>query len=307
MAQQIIIKGEPEIPGRLDVYLARQSGLTRSRIAGLMETGHITLEGQPVKAKDKVCAGGEYRIDLPDVQTIDLCPEEIPLQIVYEDEDIAVINKPRGMVVHPCAGTKRGTMVNALLARLDHLSGINGELRPGIVHRLDKDTTGAIVVAKNDVAHQSLSKQIQQRRMKRRYLAILKNCPEEEEGRIETMLGRDPRDRKRMAVVADGRRAVTHYRVVEKLDQGAALVECVLDTGRTHQIRVHMAYLGCPVLGDPVYGPKRERAQAKGQMLHAYRLGLYHPKTEEWMEFEAQPPEDFAKTLEKLRKKRKNP
>ena len=240
MAERINITAAPDSQGRLDRYLSQKSGQTRSRIAALMETGNITRDGVPVKASEQVRPGQEYEIILPDAIPIDLIPEEIPLEIVYEDADIAVINKPRGMVVHPCAGTRNGTMVNALLAKLDHLSGINGELRPGIVHRLDKDTTGAIAVAKNDAAHQSLSEQIKQRKMKRRYLAILKSCPKEESGRIETRIDRDKKDRKRMAVTSDGRTAITHYQVLEKLKGGGALVECVLDTGRTHQIRVHM-------------------------------------------------------------------
>lgn len=229
-------------------------------------------------------------------------PEEIPLDIVYEDADLVVVNKPRGMVVHPAAGNYRGTLVNALLNHCRDLSGINRALRPGIVHRLDKDTTGLLVVAKNDTAHLDLACQIKERRVKRQYLALVHGHPPQE-GTVDAPIGRHPVHRKKMAVEPrHGRPAVTHFRVLERYP-GYALVEARLETGRTHQVRVHMAYIGHPLLGDPVYAPRRPRLGLAGQALHACTLGFRHPRTGEYLEFRAPLPRDFEEVLEHLRDK----
>ena len=222
------------------------------------------------------------------------------MEIVYQDADIAVINKPKGLVVHPAAGNAQGTLVNALLYCLDGLSGINGEIRPGIVHRLDKDTSGLLVVAKNDTAHRDLEKQIKNREVKRVYQALVHGTPEPEDGAVNAPIGRHRTDRKKMAVVPDGRYALTHYRVLEHLG-GSSLIEARLETGRTHQIRVHMASIGHPVIGDTVYGKGRETLGLKGQALHAIQLGFRHPASHEWVQFNAPLPDDFQQALEKLR------
>jgi len=227
-------------------------------------------------------------------------PQDIPIDIVYQDSDVAVVYKPSGMVVHPAPGNPDGTLVNALMQKLDGLSGIGGEIRPGIVHRIDKDTSGLLLIAKNDFAHVSLAEQIKAHSVHRAYMAIVIGAMREEEGDIDAPIGRHPTDRKRMAIVADGREAQTHWRVVESL-KGCTLVECRLTTGRTHQIRVHMASIGHPVLGDPVYGPKRSPYPVSGgQLLHAYRIGFKHPVTGEEMIFEAEPEERFRMWVEKL-------
>ena len=287
---------------RADTALAEALGLTRSRVAGLLEDGHITRDGRPVKANARVKQGEQYCVRMPSPQAVLLQAQDIPLNILYQDADVAVINKPRGMAVHPSPGIPDGTLVNALLHCLDGLSGINGELRPGIVHRIDKDTTGAIIVAKNDEAHMQLSQQLQARTLKRVYLALVYGRIQQETGTIDAPIGRHKTDRKRMAVVPDGREARTHYRVLERFAD-STLVECRLETGRTHQIRVHMASIGHPVLEDPVYGVKKDRATAKGQLLHAAQLSFLHPRTGEKMTVDAPPPRDFLDALEKRRKK----
>lgn len=283
---------------RADLFLAQASGLTRSRVANLMEQGHVQCQGRPVRAKDKVKAGMQFTLTMPAVQPVALMAQDLPLCIVYQDADIAVINKQRGLSVHPGAGINDGTLVNALLYHLDHLSGINGELRPGIVHRLDKDTTGLLLVAKNDMAHQALSQQIQDRTVKREYLALVAGNFSEEEGLVDAPIGRHKHDRKRMAVVPDGRPARTHWRVMHRFGD-TTLVLCTLETGRTHQIRVHMAHIAHPVLQDPVYGPKKDRERATGQLLHAWRITFAHPCTGRVMSFTADPPADYLSVLKR--------
>ncbi len=285
-----------DVGQRADAYLARASGLTRSRIANLMEQGHVLREGKAAKPGERVRAGECFTVQIPPVQALELQPQDLQLEILYQDAYLAVVNKPRGMVVHPGAGVQDGTMVNGLLYALDHLSGINGAVRPGIVHRLDKDTTGLLLVAKNDQAHQALSQAIQRREVKREYLALVAGNFVEDVGVVDAPIGRDPRERKRMAVVANGRAARTHYRVLHRFGDATLLV-CALDTGRTHQIRVHMAYMQHPLLGDPVYGPKKERAHAKGQLLHAFRITFTHPHTGERMCFCAPLPPDYEAVL----------
>lgn len=289
---------------RADVGLASLMDITRSSAKKLIDEGRVVVDGRPVKASRPLAVGETIEVEIPALQTLDLTPENIPLDIVYEDADIAVVNKQQGLTVHAGSGNLSGTLVNALLYRLDSLSGINGVVRPGIVHRIDKDTTGLLVVAKNDCAHLSLSKQIAEKTCAREYLALCEGIFKDDEGTISTYIGRHPTDRVKMAVVSEdkGRRAVTHYEVRTRFDRGFTLVLFKLETGRTHQIRVHAQYIGHPVVGDPVYGVKKQKFNLAGQLLHAARLSLDHPATGERMTFEAPLPEAFEKVLETLKK-----
>ena len=293
----------PEQEGvRLDVFAAELAGVTRSRAGALIRDGRVTAGGEVrVKAGFALKAGMDVRVDMPDPEPAKAQPEDIDLDIVYQDDDLAVVFKPSGMVVHPAAGNEHGTLVNALLGRLDNLSGVGGEIRPGIVHRIDKDTSGLLLVAKNDMAHVSLSEQIKAHAVHRAYKAIVIGGFKQDSGEVDAPIGRHPTDRKKMAIVPNGRSAHTNWRVLEPL-HGATLIEARLATGRTHQIRVHMASIGHPVLGDPVYGPKRSPwPVAGGQLLHAYRIGFVHPRTGEEMLFEAEPEKRFMDWLNKLR------
>ncbi|WP_066648588.1 RluA family pseudouridine synthase [Christensenella timonensis] len=296
-----VIAGEP--CARLDSFLAGAfPQYTRSYLKQLIMDGGVLLNEKPAKASMKVKAGDEIVLDVPRRQATDILPEDIPLTIVYQDEDIAVVNKAQGMVTHPAPGNYTGTLVNALLYQLEDLSGINGELRPGIVHRLDKDTSGLLVVAKNDEAHKSLSTQIEEKTASRVYQALVYGNIKADEGVITTQIGRDPRDRKKMAVLrSGGREAVTQYKVLARYE-GYTLVECTLKTGRTHQIRVHLKHLGFPVVGDPVYTKKKDKFGLRGQLLHACKLGLTHPRTGERMEFSAPLPDYFENVLRSLKK-----
>ncbi len=290
---------------RLDVFLARMDGtLSRSRIQKLIIDGNVSVDGKKAKASLRLAVDATVAVEMPEPEATDIVPEKIPLDILYEDEDVIVVNKARGMVVHPAAGVSCGTLVNALLAHCKDLSGINGALRPGIVHRLDKDTSGVMIAAKNDAAHRSLAEQIQQKTAKRVYWAILTGNIAEAEGVIHGAIGRNPKDRQKMAVVREnGKDATTKFRVLERF--GAyTLVECRLMTGRTHQIRVHMAYIGHPVLGDPKYGAKKCPFSIEGQALHSKTLMFTHPRTGERMEFEAPLPEDMQMILDELRGKK---
>lgn len=288
-------------PCRADVFLSERTSLTRSGVKKLFDEGNVTSNGKPVKAGQTLKAGQPLTVVIPDPVPITAQPEDIPLDIVYEDEDIAVVNKPQGMTVHAGAGNFEGTLVNALLFRLEHLSGINGEIRPGIVHRIDKDTSGLLVVAKNDEAHLSLSTQIAEKTCKREYLALLEGVLKEDSGTVRTDIGRDPKDRLRMAVLpaGEGRSAVTDFFVQQRYVSNT-LARFSLHTGRTHQIRVHAKYLGHPVVGDKVYGYKKQRFALEGQLLHAFRLTLTHPRTGERMSFEAPLPEHFTRILHVL-------
>ena len=288
---------------RLDVFAAALAGITRSRAGALIRQGSVVVDGAAqAKAGFRLKPGMAVRVALPPAAPVALQAEDIALDILYQDDDLAVVFKPSGMVVHPAAGNETGTLVNALLTHLDNLSGIGGEIRPGIVHRIDKDTSGLLLVAKNDFAHVALSGQIKAHTVKRAYRAIVIGGFKENEGTVEGPIGRHPTDRKRMAIVPDGRDATTHWTALEPL-RGATLIEARLTTGRTHQIRVHMASIGHPVLGDPVYGPKKSPCPVQGgQLLHAFRLGFVHPRTGEEMLFEADPEPRFIYWLEKLRK-----
>lgn len=287
---------------RLDVFLSARLGVTRSAAKKLLDGGHITVGGKAVKASRPVNAGEEVVAEIPDPETLDLTPQDIPVDIVYEDEDIAVVNKPQGLTVHAGCGNLSGTLVNALLYRLNSLSSINGVVRPGIVHRIDKDTSGLLVVAKNDAAHLSLSAQIAEKTCRREYLALCEGIFKEDTGRIETYIGRSPSDRVKMAVVPKekGKYALTEYEVQARYAEGFTLARFRLYTGRTHQIRVHCRHIGHPVVGDPVYGSKKQKFHLAGQLLHACRLELTHPRTGERMSFEAPLPAYFTDVLSRL-------
>lgn len=288
---------------RLDQFLAAElSGQSRSYIQKLIKGGKVTLNEKAAKPGSRIQTEDRIVLTVPPLQELSVLPEEMDLDILYEDEDVILINKPKDMVMHPCPGRYSGTLVNGLLAHCaGHLSGINGVLRPGIVHRIDKDTTGVLVVCKTDIAHQSLAEQLKEHSITRKYEAIVYNNFPEEEGVIDAPIGRNPVDRKKMAVeYKNGKRAVTHYRVLSHLNHQFNHVECQLETGRTHQIRVHMASIGHPLLGDEIYGPKSGRKGLQGQCLHARVLGFVHPRTGEYMEFEAPLPEYFRELLGKL-------
>lgn len=299
------IAAEKEDVGtRIDVFLAENmENLSRSGVQKLIEDGHIQLNGGKVKANYKLREKDIIDLQIPDVKEVEILPENIPLDILYEDKDVIVVNKPQGMVVHPAPGHISGTLVNALMYHCgDELSGINGEKRPGIVHRIDKDTSGVLMIAKNDAAHQSLAAQLAEHSITRKYNAVVFNGFNEDTGTVNQPIGRNPQDRKKMAVTEKhSRHAVTHYRVLERLEK-FTLIEAQLETGRTHQIRVHMTYIGHPLLGDLVYGPKKQPFSLEGQALHARVLGFIHPTTGEYMEFEAPLPPHFAALLERLRK-----
>ena len=298
-----MFKAEPEDAGkRLDTYLSEKYDITRSRAGTIIKEGRASVNGSPAaKAGYALRAGDEVELDIPAPEKTDVEAQDIPLRIVYEDSDLAVVYKPSGMVVHPAAGNHDGTMVNALLYQLDDLSGIGGEERPGIVHRIDKDTSGLLLVAKNDKAHVGLSEQIAVHSVERAYRAIVIGHMKEESGFVDGPIGRHPTDRKKMAIVKGGREARTYWKVLEEL-KGATLIECRLTTGRTHQIRVHMASIGHPVLGDPVYGPRKSPYSVEGgQLLHAGRIGFIHPVTGEKLLFEEPPEERFEYWHNKLK------
>lgn len=293
---------QPEEKGmRIDKVLAQVStDASRSQVQSWIKDKLVKVNDEIVKSNYKCQEGAEITWQIPEVEELDVIPENIPIEIVYEDQDVLVVNKPKGMVVHPSAGHGSGTLVNALLHHCKDLSGINGVIRPGIVHRIDMDTSGLLMVAKNDKAHVSLVEQLREKTVKRSYEAIVHGDISHEYGTIDAPLGRDPKDRQRMAVVDGGKHAVTHFEVLERFGNFTH-VKCVLETGRTHQIRVHMRYAGFPLVGDPKYGP-RKTLDIEGQALHAAVLGFEHPRTNEWLEFSVEAPQDFKDLLEKLQK-----
>lgn len=295
------VTAEAEDAGtRADVFLAAKLGVSRSNMQKLLEDGRVKRGEKIIKANYKVRAGEMFVVDIPEPEPIEAVPENIPLDIIYEDDDVVVLNKARGMVVHPAPGNYTGTLVNALLYHCSNLSGINSAIRPGIVHRLDKDTSGIMIVAKNDAAHISLSQQIQSKTAVRTYLAVVRGNIKTDSGMIETQIARDKTDRKKMAVVKEGGRdAITDYEVLERFGK-YTLVRCKLRTGRTHQIRVHMEYLGYPLVGDPKYSPMKTPFGIKGQALHSHTLEFTHPRTGERMKFEAPLPEDMHKIITRL-------
>lgn len=286
---------------RLDVFLSKHlENKSRSFIQNLIEDQKVLVNKKVKKSNYKLKEKDMVEIEIPEPVSLNIKAEDIPLDILYEDSDVIVINKAQGMVVHPASGIYEGTVVNALLSHCKDLSGINGVTRPGIVHRIDKDTSGVLVIAKNDNAHNKLSKQFKEHSMKRVYVALVEGILKKEEGTIDAPLGRHPEQRIKIAVLKDGRRAVTHYKVLERY-KANTLVECRLETGRTHQIRVHMAHIGHPLVGDPVYGHKKQRFNLKGQLLHAKVLGFIHPTTNEYVQFESDIPDYFKKIMDILK------
>lgn len=288
---------------RLDAFLASSlDGLTRSQATRLIESGEVAVNGRAVSKSYKLAGGEDIAVTLPELEPVEAVPQDIPLDVVYEDADVIVVNKPSGMVVHPAPGHPDGTLVNALLYHCaGTLSGVGGALRPGIVHRIDRDTSGLIIAAKNDAAHQYLSAQLADHTLARTYECIVVGALREDRGTVDAPIARHPTDRKRMAVVAGGREAVTHWEVIARYP-GYTHVRCRLETGRTHQIRVHMAYIGHPILGDTVYGAKKEVPGLTGQCLHAVGLRFLHPRTHEVVELSCPLPDEFTRMLQKIRK-----
>lgn len=283
--------------GRLDVFLLEKfPEFSRSHIKNMIEMGCVLVDGKVPKAGLTLKNGMKIDVEIQQPQKISTSAEDVKFEIVYEDQDLAVINKPQGLVVHPCSSTKSGTLVNGLLFKIKDLSGINGQLRPGIVHRLDKDTSGLLLIAKNDMAHVSLAEQIKNKTCHRNYLALLEGNLKDDEGRIETFIKRDPKDRKKMSVQTSGRNAITDYKVLKRFEK-TCFVEFSLQTGRTHQIRVHSKYLNHPIVGDKTYG--HEVKGLAGQLLHAYKISFVHPRTQQQMTFEAKLPDYFEDYLKR--------
>lgn len=291
---------------RIDKFLSQvQEDLSRNHIQKLIEDGKVLMDEKAVKSNLKVKTGARVVLYIPEPKEMEIVPQDLPIDIIYEDKDIIIVNKHKGLVVHPAAGHESGTLVNALLHHCKgELSGINGVVRPGIVHRIDRDTTGVIVVCKNDKAHQSIADQLKVHSITRRYQAIVYQSFKEDSGRVEAPIGRHPKDRKKMAVnYKNGKDAATNYKVLENLSNKYAYIECSLETGRTHQIRVHMASIHHPLVGDTVYGPGKDPYHLEGQALHAGVLGFIHPTTKEYVEFTAPLPDYFVELLSKLRHK----
>lgn len=288
---------------RLDAFLSADGGLTRSQAARLIEEGRVCVNGRAAAKSARLAGGETVTVDIPEVRDTALVPQDIPLEVVYEDEDVIVVNKPKGLVVHPAPGHPDGTLVNALLHHCgDSLSGIGGEKRPGIVHRIDRDTSGLIIAAKNDAAHLALSAQLKDHSLSRTYECLVTGSMKQDSGTVDAPIDRAPGDRKKMAVVPAGRRAVTHWEVIARYS-GVTHLRCRLETGRTHQIRVHMAYIGHPILGDTVYGAKKPVPGLTGQCLHATGLRFVHPRTGQVVELHCPLPEEFTRMLEKLEKR----
>ena len=298
------LAGEESKDLRLDVFLKQNiEEISRTYIQKLIKDGYANVNGTVPKTNYKVNSGDKVCLNVPETEEPDIVAQEMPLDILYEDDDVILINKPKGMVVHPAAGHYTGTLVNGLMHHCkDNLSGINGVLRPGIVHRIDMDTTGILIACKNDVAHQKISEQLKEHSITRRYRALVYGVIKEDEGVVNAPIGRHPIDRKKMAInPQNGKNAITHYRVLERFRE-YTYIECELETGRTHQIRVHMASLHHPLVGDQVYGPEKNPFHLQGQCLHAMVLGFVHPRTHEYMEFCADLPQYFSELLKKLPK-----
>ncbi|MBH0343304.1 pseudouridine synthase [Paenibacillus larvae] len=295
------IAGEEHAGERIDKFVSESlDGVSRTQIQQWIKEGHISVNEKQVKPNYKLAEGDRIKLNIPDPEQVDIRPEPIPLDIYYEDKDVIVVNKPRGMVVHPAPGHSSGTLVNALMYHCKDLSGINGEMRPGIVHRIDKDTSGLIMAAKHDKAHASLADQLREHSVTRKYLALVQGNLAHEQGTVEAPIGRDPKDRKLYTVTEkNSKEAVTHFVVMERFGD-YTLTELKLETGRTHQIRVHMKFIGHPLVGDPAYG-KSKKEWIRGQALHAAVLGFKHPMTREYLEFEAPLPEDMKQLIHSLR------
>ena len=288
---------------RIDKYLSTMiEGKSRSFVQGLIDEKKVKANSKVIKSNYKLKKGDFIEVEVPEPVELNVSAEEMNLDIVYEDEDVLVVNKEKGIVVHPAPGNYTGTLVNGILHHCSDLSGINGVIRPGIVHRIDKDTSGILVIAKNDEAHNDLAAQFKEHSIKREYYALVEGKFSKVEGTVDKPISRDKKERIKMAINSDGKRAVTHYEVLEQYNKGVSLVKCTLETGRTHQIRVHMASIGHPLVGDLVYGYKRQKFNIEGQALHAKTLGFIHPRTKEYMEFTSELPNYFKELLEKLRK-----
>lgn len=288
---------------RIDKYLSTMiEGKSRSFVQGLIDEKKVKANNKVIKSNYKLKKGDFIEVEVPEPVELNVSAEEMNLDIVYEDEDVLVVNKEKGIVVHPAPGNYTGTLVNGILHHCSDLSGINGVIRPGIVHRIDKDTSGILVIAKNDEAHNDLAAQFKEHSIKREYYALVEGKFSKVEDTVDKPISRDKKERIKMAINSDGKRAVTHYEVLEQYDKGVSLVKCTLETGRTHQIRVHMASIGHPLVGDLVYGYKRQKFNIEGQALHAKTLGFIHPRTKEYMEFTSELPNYFKELLEKLRK-----
>lgn len=298
---KIIAKAE-HANARVDKVVSEvASEVSRSQVQQLVKEGHLLVNDQVVKTNYKLKQGDVIRFEIPEPTPLEVKPVAMDLDIYYEDQDVIVVNKPTGMVVHPAAGHQDDTLVNGLVAQVKDLSGINGVMRPGIVHRIDKDTSGLLMVAKNDLAHEKLVKQLQEKTVTRRYLALVHGVISHQRGKIDAPIGRDVTDRLKMTTThINSKEAVTHFTVLERF-KNYTLVECRLETGRTHQIRVHMNYIGFPLVGDPLYGPQKTITRKHGQFLHAKTLGFVHPRTEEYLEFSAPLPDYFTAVIEELR------
>lgn len=296
--QHIVLETENKL--RIDKLLSNLVSESRSQVQSWITNEHVLVNGEIIKPNYKCQTADEISWKIPEPEPLNIEPENIPLRVVYEDSDLLVVNKPKGMVVHPSAGHQNGTLVNALLFHCEDLSGINGVERPGIVHRIDKDTSGLLVVAKSDLAHTNLSEQMASKDIERKYEAVVHGVIEHETGLIDAPIGRDKNDRQKMGIVDDGKPAVTHFRVIRRYDNFTH-VECQLETGRTHQIRVHMKYIDFPVVGDPKYG-RRKTLETNGQVLHAKSLGFNHPRTNEWLFFEEKAPAYFEELLSQIEK-----
>jgi 23S rRNA pseudouridine1911/1915/1917 synthase len=301
MEKNVFIVDEKDQGTRIDKYLSEVFvDKSRSFIQGLIEKDSIKVNNKIPKSNYKLKPFDEIEVIFDEPEVLKVDAENIPLDILYEDKDVVIVNKEQGMVVHPAPGNYNGTLVNALLFHCKDLSSINGVIRPGIVHRIDKDTSGVLVVAKNDEAHNKLSEQLKDHSMKREYYALVEGRIKNEKGTIDKPLARSKRDRLKIGIVEGGKRAVTHYEVIERYN-GYTLIKCILETGRTHQIRVHMASIGFPLIGDPLYGFKKQKFKLKGQMLHAKTLGFVHPTKNEYIEFTTELPEYFQEIINKLR------
>lgn len=293
---------EDDVNSRLDVFISKcLEERSRSYVQKLIEEKNVFVNGSIKKSNYKLKIGDIIEVTIKEDEKINVQPEDIPLNILYEDGDVIVVDKPQGMVVHPGAGNYSGTLVNGLLYHCDSLSSINGDIRPGIVHRIDKDTSGILVVAKNDHSHIILSEQLKEHSMKREYIALVEGIVKNDEGIIDEPLGRNHKDRIKRAVVKNGKRAITHYSVLRRFSKNT-LVKCILETGRTHQIRVHMSHINHPLVGDPMYGFKKQRFKLNGQMLHARKLGFIHPASKKYMEFQSELPNYYKEILFKLSK-----
>ncbi|WP_294401971.1 RluA family pseudouridine synthase [uncultured Clostridium sp.] len=301
MEKTLLTVDEKDEGTRIDKYLSQIfEDKSRSFIQGLIEKENVKVNNKVPKSNYKLKKTDTIEIFMPEPEILSVEAENIPIDIIYEDEDVIVVNKPQGMVVHPAPGNYNGTLVNALLYHCKDLSSINGIIRPGIVHRIDKDTSGVLVIAKNDEAHNKLSDQLKDHSMKREYYALIEGRLKNDSGTIDKPLARNKRDRLKIGISEDGKKAVTHYEVLERYN-GYTLIKCVLETGRTHQIRVHMASIGFPLVGDPLYGFKRQKFKLEGQVLHAKTLGFIHPRTGEYMEFTSELPQYFSDLINKLR------